>query len=72
MTDVVRLQLTPDQATRLALIAGDAARDGQNVLFIATASPRFSEGETVWELQALRVKASAAGRVKKAIITAAE
>jgi len=73
MTDIIRLRLTDQQREQLAPLAGEAARDGQNVLFVATVVPFWDkdEGAVIWRLEVIRIKATAGGKVKKAILAAA-
>ena len=67
---VIRLQLTPDQADQLAPLAIDAARSHQNLLFVATVMPFWSQEEaaTIWELQTTAIPAKIGHKLKKLIL----
>ena len=67
---VIRLQLTPDQVDQLAPLTIEAATNRQNILFVATAVPFWSQEEaaTIWELQATAIPAPIGHKIKKLIL----
>jgi hypothetical protein len=71
---VIRLQLTPEQAKKLAPLALDAGLNRENVLFIATVVPFWSPEEkaTVWDLQVAKIQAKAGSNVVKLILANAQ
>jgi hypothetical protein len=73
MTDILRIRLTAEQTKQLSPLVTEAARDGQNVLFVAVTSPCWSqeEGAVIWEFEVCKIRAKCGQRVKKAILAAA-
>jgi hypothetical protein len=67
LTNLVKLRLMPEQRAQLAPLVGEAASNHENVIFYGTAVPFFSEGETLWEFQVVRIKATAGGKIIKLI-----
>lgn len=59
VSKVVRLTLDADQVEQLAPIAIAAGLERKNVLFVTSCVPHWSvdEGETVWELQVVKISA---------------
>ena len=57
VSKVVRLTLTSSQVEQLAPLAIAAGLERKNVLFITSVVPFWSaqKGETVWELQVLKI-----------------
>ena len=64
---VIRLQLTQEQAEELAPLAIQAARNHQNVLFVAVTVPFWSEQGTVWEFQVVEIPARIGQKVVKLV-----
>ena len=69
MGDVVRLTLTPEQASQLSTLVLTAARNHQNVIFLAVTVPSWlpEEGSTVWEMEVVSLPATLGQKFKKLI-----
>jgi len=71
---VIDLCLTKEQLDEISPLVHKAARDQQNIFFIATAVPFWSaeQGETVWHFQVAALPARAAYKIAKLIRQAIE
>jgi hypothetical protein len=69
VSKVVRLSLTAAQVEQLAPLAIAAGLERKNVLFVTSVVPSWStqKGETVWELQVLKISAPLGSKIVRLI-----
>jgi hypothetical protein len=69
VSKVVRLSLTAAQVKQLASLAIAAGLERKNVLFVTSVVPSWStqKGETVWELQVLKISAPLGSKIVRLI-----
>jgi len=69
VSKVVRRSLTAAQVKQLASLAIAAGLERKNVLFVTSVVPSWStqKGETVWELQVLKISAPLGSKIVRLI-----